>query len=360
MRTILLLGHGGKAQAEVALATAYRAATLGRRTLLASSGPHHRIGTLLGRKLTAKATELLPNLYATEAAPLGELDRQWAELARDARGLLASRLRDIRGDELPLIPGIDELAGTLGVERIRKAGKFDLVVVDGPPLTQLLRTLSLPDGLRWAVRQLIGLDRGPGRSRASQEAALLPAGLVPQTISEPLQNLRVYLEEQRALFEPGNGTVVRVVLPAEDLELPATRQSIGGLGLYGLSLDAIIASGVQQAPGEVAALFAPRPLLAWTAGEGDWAERGAQLYGEQRPDAPLVELSDSAAQGELAIRIPYLEAGGVQIADTGDEAIVQYGPYRRHMLLPAALRGLGLRARVEGELLRLYGEEKAP
>jgi anion-transporting ArsA/GET3 family ATPase len=359
MRTIILLGHGGKAQSKAALATAYRAATLGRRTLLASSGPQHRLGSLLGRKLTAKASELLPNLYVTEAAPLAELERQWAELSKDVRGMLATRLREIRGDEIPIIPGIDELAGALGIERIRKAGKFELVVLDGPPVGQLLRTLALPDGFRWALRQFIGLDRGPGRSRASQEAALLPSGLMPSTIADPIQNLRVYLEEQRALYEIGSGTVLRVVLPAEDLDLPAVRQSIGAFGLYGLTVDAVVASGAgDDELGALEVAFAPRALLAWP-GDGDWPEVGARLYGAHAPDELLGELDMPEAAGELVLRIPFLDPASVQIANVGDEAIVQVGPYRRHMLLPPAMRSHGLRARVDGELLRLYVEEKA-
>lgn len=371
MRLLIISGQSSALQSATALATACHAARNGLRVLLASTGPIHILGALMERPLGSRPVELEPNLAAMEIKSREELGQRWDALRPDLRSGMAGRLRDISGDELPSFPGMDAVGALMIAGRAARSNQFDLVVFDGPATDSLVRSLTLPDTMRWFVRLIFGIDRGSGRSRASQEAALLPMSLIPSGTVAPIQDFRVDLEQQRARLNPGNGTRVRLALSVEELGLPAVRQILGGLGLYGLWVDTLIVRGsaddvdtatrqnFENGPGKVRPrlLLDSLPLLP-TNIDG-WSERGAQLYGT-RPEGLGLTNNDApstpANQKELLLHIPFLEPRALDIAVASEEVVVSFGQFRRHILLPGLIGGGRLRARVEGETLRLWVE----
>jgi len=367
MRLLILAGHSQLQQSAAALATACHAARRGKRVLLASTGPGHLAGALLGQSLGPRPLELEPNLAALEISAIDEVGQRWDSVRQGLRGGLVGRLRDIGPDEFPSFPGIDAVSALLVAERARATGRFDLVVVDGPQPDALARALTLPDVLRWLVRLLFGLDRGAGRSRSSQETAIIPAALLAPSMTAPLQDLRVVLEEQRAALDAAAGTRVRLVVPPDELRLPPLRADLQALGLYGITVDEVIAPGQPADVSEAArAEFGPAagrvrpalrvaPLPTTPAERDEWALRGAALYrdGEVIAEAP----AEPAAPGrELRLRIPFLDPQALDIAVASEEVVVRIGQLRRHALLPGLAEGGRLRARVEGETLRLWIE----
>ncbi len=371
MRLLIISGQGTTAQTAAALATACHAARSGLRVLIASIGPTHRLGALLERTLGPRPHELEPNLAAMEISALDEIGQRWDSVRPGFRSGLAGRLRDIGSDELPSFPGMDEFSGLLTVTRAASTKLFDLVVFDGPSVENLLRSLGLPDTLRWVVRLIFGLDRGPGRSRSSQEAALVPMTIVPASTAAPLQDMRVMMEQQRSLLEAHNGARVRMVVSAEELALPPVRQALSGFGLYGLEVDTILVRGVEDDvdtatrqlfdgagnKGRPKLLVDALPILPTDI--ASWAERGAALY-DKRPeglDIPL-EAPGTPNEGgrEIRLHIPFLDANSLDIAVASEEVVIRLGQFRRHLVLPGLTSGGRLRARIEGEILRLWIE----
>ncbi len=367
MRILIFSAYNQVSQSAAALATAFHAARRGSRVLLASSGPAHLLGALLGQSLSSRPLELEPNLAAIEIAPVDELSGRWDQIRPTFRSGLAARLRDIGSDELPAFPGMDAVGALLVAERARKLGRFDLLVLDGPAPAALVNALTLPDALRWLTRLVFGLDRGPGRSRSSQEQAIVPSALIPPTATAPLQDLRVVLEEQRATLDAGMGTRVRFVATPEELHYPHLRTTLTTLGVYGLAADEIIvpadpAQVTLDMRHEFSAEASPvRPhlrigALPHTPGiADDWALRGAALY---RDGAVLSELPPAPHHDarELRLTIPFLDPKALDVAVASEEVVLRLGQIRRHLLLPGLIEGGRLRARVEGETLRLWVE----
>ncbi|GAB4441584.1 MAG: ArsA-related P-loop ATPase [Chloroflexi bacterium OHK40] len=353
-------------QSAAALASACHAARRGQRVLLASVGPGHLAGALLGQSLGPRPLELEPNLAAIEISPLDEVGQRWESLRPSMRGGLVGRLRDLGADELPAFPGADAVGALLVAEKARQLGRFDLLVLDGPTPDALLRSLTLPDSLRWVTRLIFGLDRGPGRSRSSQEAALVPAALIAPSTVAPLQELRVVLEEQRARLDAATGTRVRLVVTPEELHLPPLRTTLATLGLFGLASDELIVAGHPAAVDEAARHdFSPTtsrarpalrigPLPTSPADRDSWALRGAALYRDGAVFAPPPH--HPASERELRLQIPFLDPKSLDIAVASEEVVVRLGQQRRHLLLPGLVEGGKLRARVEGETLRLWVE----
>lgn len=368
MRLLIISGQGNILQSAAALATAGQAAATGLRVLLASTGPTHLLGQLMGEELGARPRLLTPNLAAMEIVALDEMADRWGTLGQNLRGGFTGRLREIGGDELPNFPGLDEVGALLVADHAKRSGRFDIVVLDGPPFDYLVRALALPDVLRWLVRLIFGLDRGAGRSRSSQEAALLPTTIIPPNLIAPLQDARVALERQRDWLDAATGTRVRLVIPAEELMFPPVRQAMRGLGLYGMEVDMVLARGTESMVDEATraafaslALYDPLPLTPTDL--AGWTERGAQLYGQRAAGLDLppntrefVAPASETEPRELRLHIPFLEPGALDIAVANEEVVVRIGQFRRHLLLPALVKGGKLRAKVEGEILRLWVE----
>lgn len=376
MHLLIVSGPTSTFQNSIALATASHAAARGMRVLLVGSGPAGLLAHLCGSQAIATFPQRLSdNLDAMELVALDEFGRGWETLESDPTLNIPSRLRRLGKDELPAFPGMDEVGAMVAFDRAARSGSYDLVVSGGPTIDSLLRGLSIRDTVRWLVRLVAGLDRGPGKSFSSQEAALIPLSVFSASASSLLQDLRVQLERYGTWFEAGTGTRVRLAMPAEEMLLPVLRHTLGGLGLYGLAVDTLFVRGsdpardpldtidpaVRQVSG---ARLVPVGLPLTPASLEDWAVRGAAIY-KDAPDGvglpeqetpteippPLVE------RREVRLHIPFLNSKALSIGIAREEVIVRMGQFRRHLLIAGVERGGNLRARAEGETLHVWVEE---
>ena len=359
----IITGNAGPGIGLAAAATALHVAAPGQRALLLSTHSAAGLHAAFGKPVGANPSELAADLDALAIDGPGALAAAW----EGARAQMPSTLAQIAGDELPLLPGAELLLGLAELRRL--APRYAHAVLDVGAYDMLLRALAAPDALRWAVRLLFGLDRGPGRSSASIGRALLPTSFIPTDAYAGVQNARVRAEQLREeILAPG--TAVRFVLRPDPAALEEARIAVAALQLHGLPVAALLAGPLL--PGEtghpaLAAVSAEQTRVlddaaaAWPAvplrhfglhsGEaGELAEIGAQI-GAAAPAAPPIATTWQGAPA-LAIALPGLPKGALQLTLSGDELIVRVGAYRRHLLLPEALRGVAdIRATREGEHL---------
>jgi anion-transporting ArsA/GET3 family ATPase len=372
MRTLVFTGSGGAGISSAAAASALLAAHQGRRTLLLSLGPTHSLAEQLQAELSGEARQVLLNLDALQI----DAGREMAAYYEELRPLFPPQAPQISPDELPLMPGFDAF---FGLYRLRAlAPHYELAVVDAGPFGALLRAIAMPDSLRWGLRLLLGLDRGPGQDPRSTLRALLPAALMPPAQLDMVQNTRVELEALRALLGPDQGASLRWLLRPDRPGLNEARLAIPALQLHGLAVEALVvapslpessadprvealAQRQHEIGAEAAEIWQPRPLIRmpWQPEPGGvvaLAEAAAQMYGGLAPDTWLYDVPPIEArqtgQPTLIVRLPGLPKGQLGVTISGDEAILRVGPYRRHVLLPPGLRGVtNVRATREGEAL---------
>jgi arsenite/tail-anchored protein-transporting ATPase len=361
-------GSAGPGIATAAAASALQSATQGRRTLLISLGPMPSMRVLLGAAITGTPTEIAPNCDALAIDGLNELAKAWEGRHRQ----LPAGSAPIAGDELPLLPGLEMAFALLRLREL--APGYDAVMLDAGPYDMLLRALAAPDGLRWAVRLLFGLDRGSGRSSASVARALLPTTFIPIDTIDRVQDARVHAEQLRdLLIAPGAAAAVYVLSPDRP-SLEEARIAIPALQLHALAVPTIAvgpllpsdldgtplaahAAAQMQLLADVQAIWPARQVqhfhLADSHGGRDALERsGEQLAPAEsaRFDAPIA--TEWAGVPAVAIELPGLPKNAMQLTLSGDELIVRVGGYRRHILLPEALRGISnIKATREGEYL---------
>jgi arsenite-transporting ATPase len=362
---LIFTGSGGPSSATAAAATALHAAGQGRKTLLFSPAPATSLSALLGSAIGTVPTALTPQLDALALDAPAALATTWDQ----NRARLPAPLGQIAGDELPLLPGLELLFGLMRLHEL--AAHYQQVVIDAGPHDLLLRALALPDGLRWTVRHLFGLDRGPGRSSASVARAALPTSFIPADVLANVQDIRVWAERLRELLH-APGAVARYVLRPDRQALEEARLAIPALQLHGLAVQALIAgpslpggldgtplaalAGQQMAiQAEAAAIWPSRRLaqLVLHADEPGIAALGA-LGAQLDIGAPpaVVPIADTwQGAPAVAIELPGLPKNALQLTLSGDELIIRIGAYRRHILLPEGLRGSAIKATREGEHL---------
>jgi arsenite-transporting ATPase len=367
--TLVFTGNAGPGIAIAAAATALHAADAGRTTLLLGLGTAHSLDGLLGAQLGGEPQEIAARLHALALDAPAELAAIWEQ----SRARMPAQLAQVAGDELPLPPGLEMFFGLLRLRDL--APRYDLVIVEAGPHDMLLRALALPDGLRWGVRLLFGLDRGPGRSPASIGRALLPTTFIPTDALDRIQETRVEAERVRALLTAPGASSARYVLRPDRPALDEARLAVAALQLHGLAVPVLVGGPLlpadvtdrrltplaeQQASllAEAGALWPTRalPRFGLPVGVGLAALREAGEQISTNDNSNVVELAASAPIREewdgapaVAIDLPALPKSALQLTLSGDELIMRVGPYRRHILLPERLRGAGIKATREGD-----------
>ena len=150
MRILLYTGKGGVGKTSIAAATALRAADLGYKTLVMSTDTAHSLGDSLDRELGPEPVQIAGNLWGQEVDVHYSISTYWGRFQQYMAGLLTRQgVEEIVADEVAILPGLDEGASLLWLNRYVENSEFDVVVVDAAPTAETLRLLSLPETGRW-------------------------------------------------------------------------------------------------------------------------------------------------------------------------------------------------------------------
>ncbi|MHA6759319.1 ArsA family ATPase [Streptacidiphilus sp. PAMC 29251] len=376
-RVVLVSGDGGSGRTTVAAATALREAAEGRRTLLlAADDPHRTLDRLLGLALEPVPKQVEAGFHAARLDP--------QEAFRDAAARLLGRARpvfDLLGvdplerDELSALPGAVHLALLDALRTHGGSGQWEVVVVDAPPVAELLAALALPEQLDRYLGRLIPENRQAARALRPVLAAVAGVPMPGDWIFEARGWTAAELAEVRAVTD-APGTTVRLVVdaPAGPNGVAALRGARAGLALYGQRVESLLVNRIlpdgddpflgalhraqreqlaalaeewdapvhglghlghePAADADLTALAAAFPALAWGSPVGDW---------------PVQDLRDSGEQVLVwRIPLPGAERADLDLVRRGDDLVLGVGGYRRTLVLPSALR----RCTVAGAALR--------
>lgn len=167
-------GKGGVGKTTCAAAIALAAARAGRHTLVVSTDPAASLADALSRPLGPEPLNIplrRGRLHAVEIDAPAALAR-WLDGRRSILEQIALRgtwldRDDVSGLLQLSVPGIDELAALLEIERFASHGAYDLIVVDTAPTGHALRMLGSPETLR---NLAVVFDRMQAKHRAVVEA----------------------------------------------------------------------------------------------------------------------------------------------------------------------------------------------
>ncbi|MER6029110.1 ArsA-related P-loop ATPase [Streptomyces sp. NPDC001851] len=372
MRTILITGPGGSGRTTVAAATALAAAREGTRTLLLSADRTDTLGAALGSVTGPVPAEAAGHLttWRPDAAERFRQDlTAFQTRAANVLDLLGAARLD--AEEVTPLPGAEELSFLRALRDAALSERYDLLVVDLPPLPQALALLALAEELRRYLRRLLPPERQAARALRPVLGRLAGVPMPADWLYETAARWDVELAAVEAVLTDRN-TAVRLVAEPGPAGADAVRAARLGLALRALRTEALIANRVlPEVTGDSwfsSLLAQQRKTLA------DWQEEepydvhpvphlGRDPRGTDDLTAlavPAVNPSPAPAEWPVADRIaedgvlvwhiplPGAIREEVDLVRRGDELVISVGPFRRIVPLPSALR----RCTVAGAALR--------
>ncbi|MEU8690792.1 ArsA-related P-loop ATPase [Streptomyces sp. NPDC048665] len=371
MRTILITGPGGSGRTTVAAATALTAARAGTRTLLLSADRTDTPGAALGSATGPAPQEAAPNLTAWRPdATIRFREDLTAFQSRAANVLDLLGAARLDAEEVTPLPGAEELSFLRALRDAALSERYDLLVVDLPPLPQALALLGLAEELRRYLRRLLPPERQAARALRPVLGRLAGVPMPADWLYETAARWDVELAAVEAVLTD-RATAVRLVAEPGPAGADALRTAGLGLALRGLPVEALLAN---RALPETAPESWPAGLLAQQRKAlDDWRElpydvhpvphlgrdpRGGDDLGSlavppvNPSTAPVGwPVTDRIAEdGVLVWHVPLPGAirDELDLIRRGDELVISAGPFRRIVPLPSALR----RCTVAGAALR--------
>jgi arsenite-transporting ATPase len=386
MRIIVHTGKGGVGKTSISAATALRCAESGLRTIVISTDTAHSLADSLDVKIGPEPIQIQNNLWAQEVDARYSMDKYWGRIQQYMLNVLDSRrVHDIVAEEVTILPGLEEGAHLLWINKYAEDGDFDVLIVDAAPTAETLRLLSLPDTSRWWFQRITNLMRGmSGRVLRPVSKAIVGAELPDGDTLDSIDGLFNTLDSVRDLLADPRSSSLRLVVNPERMVIKETQRTYTYLNLYGYAVDAVLCNRVipdevtdpyfdawkqqqrenmafiKEAFGELPMLTAP--LFDVEVGGFDGLRRLADsLYGDSNPARIMVEEQmhhiepDGNGGYYLIVALPFAEKGDLDLYRSADEITLRVGPYRRNIVLPYALWGMETgSARFEQSRLRIH------
>ena len=394
MRILLFSGKGGVGKTSLAVATGYRLAQLGRRTLVMSVDPAHSVADafdldtdLFGNE-TADPYAINERLDVQEVNIQCELKRHWGEIM----GYVASILRttgvtDIEAEELAILPGMEELSAMMYVNQYVRERRYEVIVLDCAPTAESLRFVSMPTTLDWYMKHIFPIQRTVVRAVRPIANRVSPVELPADRYFTNIFDLSQRLAGVDQLLADPTMTSVRLVTGPEKMVLRETQRAFVYFSLHGLIVDRILVNRVlpagvggsffvewhrsqEQILAEMEEYFAPVPvhrvplLTREVVGQERLEEVAGCLYAEGEDPAAVTRLerpySFDKENGCYMVRLhlPFASKSEVGLFTKGDELVVQIGTLRRHIGLPTFMAQLvPSRARLENKILTVEMKE---
>jgi len=362
-RLILYVGKGGVGKTTMAAATAVRAAELGHRTLVVSTDLAHSLGDVFDLQLEATPRELAPNLFAQEINVLEEIRESWGSVQSQFSEFLQKEgMSQIQADELAVLPGMEEVAALVQIERHGRLGRYDCLIIDAAPTGETIRLLSLPESFQWYADRMREWRSRLRRITGPLFSTLLPTMNVIDVLSDLADRIK---RLRQALVDPQRSSY-RIVLTPEKTVLREAQRAETYLNLFDYPVDSVYVNRIlshedtlgshldalvdrqERVMAEVGAAFGvlPRFPVPLVADEPIGVERLSHLarlvFADRDPTEILhqgrTQSIEPIKDGYLLrMPMPNVEVQRLELGKRGDELYIDIGSFRREMALPLVL-----------------------
>lgn len=371
MRIIVHTGKGGVGKTSISAATALRCAEMGLKTIVISTDTAHSLADSMDVKIGPEPVLIRENLWAQEVDARYSMEKYWGKFQEYMVSLFTQRgIEAIVAEEVTLLPGLEEGAHLLWINKYYEDGEFDVLVVDAAPTAETLRLLSLPDATRWWLEKIISLAGGTAARFLRPLSRLAMGADMPDNDAlQAVKDLFDTLDRVRELMADPTMSSIRLVVNAEKMVIKETQRTYTYLNLYGYPTDAVLCNRIipdtvtdpyfqawkdaqQENLGLIGEAFGELPILkaplfdTEMGGLEHLRRLGDALYGDRNPADVLfagqthtIE-KDPAGGYVLRVPLPFADKTDMDLYRSRDELTLRVGPYRRNIVLPYALHAM--------------------
>jgi arsenite-transporting ATPase len=369
MRILLFTGKGGVGKTTVAAATAVRAASAGRRTMIMSTDPAHSLADSFDLPLSSRAQEIAPNLWGEQIDAQERLEANWRDIQEFVISFLNwAGVDAIEAEELSVIPGLDEIFSLTDVKQHVDSGRYDLLVIDCAPTAETLRLLSLPEVMNWYIERIFPVERRVVKTIRPLLSRLTTMPIADDRIFAAVERLHRNLDGVRQLLTNDRMSSVRLVVNPEKMVIAEARRTYTYLSLFGYRTDAVVVNRIIPDEVEdpyfgkwkdiqrehlqtVRESFDPIPILTARLFDREMVgielleEMGREVYGDRDGTEILhreepIRVRKRGTSYVLSMRLPFSDRGDLDVFRKADELYVRVGPYKRNLILPQTLQRL--------------------
>ncbi|MDX2271640.1 MAG: ArsA family ATPase [Cyanobacteriota bacterium] len=345
---LTFLGKGGVGRTTLALATAKAAAQQGRRVLLVSHQSSPSLSYLLGGiPLSGEPTSIAANLYVVQLKTTLLLEQSWTQAKElEAQYVKTPFFKEIYGQELAVLPGMDQAITLDALRRFDASGQYDSIIYDGSGDQTVLRMLGIPEVASWywrrASKAFLQSDLAK-TLRPFAEPLLRSITNVDFSSLEDLPNQMRggtdILEAGRQALTDPKRVLAHLVTTADPMAIQTAKFLWGSAQMVGVTVGSLLVSPL--ANGNVDANeFSPLLVRQVPRYQGsDWSELesvAAGLLGI--PDVPPAVAIDEQAR-TVKLFIPGFSKNQIELSQSGPELTITAGDQRRNLFLPPPLAG---------------------
>jgi anion-transporting ArsA/GET3 family ATPase len=348
---LTFLGKGGSGRTTVAIAAAKQQASLGRRVLFVSQDPTPATGILLGATLADKPQSIGANLEAVTISATVAIERGWEDVKQiEARYLRSPILRNVYGQELAILPGMDSAIALNALRQYDASGKYDTIVYDGSGDITTLRMAGMADSLSWYLRRFVAVVEESDLWRTiapimqpAMAAIMTIAWTGESGVSAPMQEANTFLERSQAAIGNPQRVVGYLVTTQEPAAIATAKYLWGSAQQSGLTIAGVILN--RGAVDALAAEFDPLTVAVLPTRIGaDW-----QTLMDAMPDFSRVgtvpkPIAIDINNREVRLYLPGFDKTQVKLTQSGPEVTIEAGDQRRNILLPPPLKGSSIKA----------------
>jgi len=345
---LTFLGKGGTGRTTIAIAAAQQLSSLGQRVLLIGQDPTPTFELLLGLPTSPEPQEIAPHLQVVKLRTTMLLERNWEEIKKlEAQSLRSPTLKNVFGQELGILPGMDNALALNALREYDKSGKYDAIVYDGRGDQSTLRMLGMPEILSWYQRRFqqvfeesdIGRLIGPFIQPIT--SSILNVALTSENLAEQeaTKQATQLLEEGRAAVSNPNRVAAYLVTTDDPGAIATAKYLWGGAQQIGLTVGGTLLnqSSLSEA---VTTAFAPLPISPIpTKTNNDWQPLKDALPDFKQASLAPKPMTIDIPNRQVRLFLPGFDKNQVKLTQSGPEVTIEAGDQRHNILLPPPLNG---------------------
>lgn len=386
MRIILFTGKGGVGKTTMAAATALKAAKSGLKTLVISTDPAHSLSDAFDIQLGPEPSSISENLHGQEFDVYYSMKKYWENLRQLLLSVFRKQgLENVLAEELSVIPGMEEGAAFMWIEKYYRENEYDLLVIDSAPTGETLTLLTLPQVTKWWVSKAFPFQNFAIKTLG--KGVRKTTGIPLDKGYTELQNLLDKLESVHQIFSKPEICSVRLVTNPEKMVINESKRAYTYLRMYGYNVDSVIVNRLipEDTSGdflkhyiskqkeylkEIHESFKPLPILkAYHTGKEVFGKKlldqiAESVYRDKKPadvfhQSKAFDIKETdGGSYRIKMTLPFIEESDIKLNKFGDEIVLEIGNRRKNIFLPKFTNYLKLkRYKIEDKVLIIYLEK---